>query len=66
MHSYTDIGCNLASPLGVNDFLSFTVHDSATQDPTNDYSYLATGGTLMPNDRVLLLLNNTVVSGTPP
>ena len=66
MPSYTDIGCNLASPLGVNDFLSFTVHDSATQDPTNDYSDLATGGTLTPNDHMLLLVNGVVVSGTAP
>jgi hypothetical protein len=64
--SYTDVGCNFASPMAANDFLSFTVHDNAPQNPTNDYSYIATGGALTVNGHMLVLLNGTVVWGTAP
>ncbi len=63
--SYTDVGCDFATPMSMNDSLSFTVHDAATQNPTNDYSYLA-GGALAANTHMLITLNGTVVWGTPP
>jgi len=65
--SYVDIGCTLASPVGVGDSLTFTVRFATTlQNPANDYSYLDTGGVLMPNPHMLVLVNGVVVAGTPP
>jgi hypothetical protein len=65
--SYTDFNCDLPSPLGVGDVLNFTIRfNTSAQNPANDYSYLDTGGALMPNPHMLVLVNSVVVAGTPP
>jgi hypothetical protein len=65
--SHVDFGCSLGSPMNAQDTLDFTVTISpAAQVPSNDYSYADTGGAFLPNDRLLILLNNVVVAGTPP
>jgi hypothetical protein len=66
MTSYVDVGCNLASPIAAGDYLTFLVRDAATQNPTNDYSYLAGAATLTANAKMLITLNGTVVWGTAP
>jgi hypothetical protein len=65
--SYVDFGCNLGSPMNVQDTLSFSIAiDPATQLAANDYSYANTGAAFTPNDRLLQILNGVVVAGTPP
>jgi hypothetical protein len=64
--SYTDFNCGLSSPLGVGDVIDFTIRFNTTlQTASNDYSYLDTGGVLMPNPHMLVLVNGVVVAGTP-
>ena len=65
--SYADFGCALPSPMNAQDVITFMLTlDPATQLASNDYSYADTGGAFAPNDRLLVLVNGTVQSGTPP
>jgi len=65
--AYVDFGCSLTSPMNAQDAITMSVTiDPALQLPTNDYSFMNTGGTLAPNDHMLVLLNGVVVAGTPP
>ena len=53
--------------MNVQDSIMFSMTiDPATQLAANDYSYAATAGAFVPNDRLLLMLNGVVVAGTPP
>ena len=66
-NSYVDVGCAQASPFNSQDTITIAMTiDPATQLPTNDYSYIATGGVLTPNDHMLLIISGVVVAGTPP
>jgi hypothetical protein len=65
--AYIDFGCNLPSPMNAQDAITMSITiDPALQIPTNDYSFINTGGALAPNDHILVLLNSVVVAGTPP
>ena len=64
--STLDIGCSLSTPVTAGDGLAFTIHlNSAAQSATNDYSFLDTGGTLMANPHIVVLVNGAEVLGTP-
>jgi hypothetical protein len=66
-NSFIDFGCNLGSPMNVQDTITFSITiDPATQLAANDYSYANTGTAFMPNDHMLQILNGVVVAGTPP
>jgi len=65
--SYLDFGCGLTSPMNAQDTITFSVAvNPATQLAANDYSYADTAGAFVANDRLLVLLNGVVQSGTPP
>ena len=65
--AYVDFGCSLPSPMNAQDAITMSITiDPALQIPTNDYSFINTGGALAPNDHILVLLNSVVVAGTPP
>ncbi len=67
-NSHVDFGCNLASPMNAQDTItmSIVIDPPTVQVAANDYSYADTAGAFVPNDHLLLLLNGSVVAGTPP
>jgi len=66
-NAHVDFGCNLASAMNAQDTITMSITiDPAAQMAANDYSYANTSGAFAPNDHLLLLLNGTVVAGTPP
>ena len=65
--SYVDFGCGLTSPMNAQDTITFSiVVNPTTQVASNDYSYADTAGAFAANDRLLVLVNGVVQSGTPP
>ena len=66
-NAHVDFGCNLASPMNAQDTITMSITiDPPAQLAANDYSYADTAGAFVPNDHLLLLLNGSVVAGTPP
>jgi hypothetical protein len=67
LSSYVDFGCAWPSPMNVQDVITFTLTlNPPTQLAANDYSYADTAGVFAVNDHLLVLVNGTVQSGTPP
>jgi hypothetical protein len=67
LSSYVDFGCAWTSPMNAQDVITFTLTVApATQIASNDYSYADTAGAFAPNDHLLVIVNGTVQSGTPP
>ena len=65
--SYVDFDCAMPSPLLVQDTITMSIAvDPPAQLASNDYSYADTGGAFVPNNRMLVIVNGAVVSGTPP
>jgi hypothetical protein len=67
LSSYVDFGCAWTAPMGVQDVITFTLAlNPPSQLAANDYSYADTAGAFAPNDHLLVLVNGSVQSGTPP